>query len=471
MKQVSICLILLWALHLSIYPVGTPNGDSNQTLQHYINTAMSNNLALQRETLSLQKSLLALKEARGMFLPSISIEARYSRAGGGRAIEIPIGDLMNPVHHSLNQLLSAHGQVPAFPGNLPNESIPFLRKREHETKIRLTQPLFQPGIFFNAKIKKQLSKAETAKVAAFKRQLETDIKTAYYTYLKTLRVKELLMDTKTLLKENVRISKSLFKNHKRTEDTVFRSEAELGKVEAQLAEAEKNRQTASAYFNFLLNRQLNAPIDTEPQPEIKWPVNSSTPSEKRLQQLETSALKKREEFEQLFRAQNAAQNAVKLHKSSILPSITAVVDYGFQGERYKFTGKDDYWMASIVMSWNLYKGGRDNAKKKQAILALKQLQLQHMELQNKIRLQVKEAFYNLLAAQSQAKSYQQNEKSRKEAFHIVSKKYNEGMVPQIEYIKAQNDLTQASLQRIIAGFDVHIKIAQLERATGGGIFY
>lgn len=35
---------------------------------------------------------------RGMFLPSVSIEARYSRAGGGKIIEFPVGDLMNPVY-------------------------------------------------------------------------------------------------------------------------------------------------------------------------------------------------------------------------------------------------------------------------------------------------------------------------------------------------------------------------------------
>ncbi|MEJ2538305.1 MAG: TolC family protein, partial [Calditrichia bacterium] len=105
-------------------------------LTQYVDEALQNNLALKQQQFSLEKSLAALKEARGLFLPSVGINARYSRAGGGREIEFPVGDLVNPIHQTLNQLL----QQPVFPGNLQNEVIPFLREREQETKISAVQP-------------------------------------------------------------------------------------------------------------------------------------------------------------------------------------------------------------------------------------------------------------------------------------------------------------------------------------------
>ena len=67
-------------------------------LHEYVQVGVKNNLAFQQKKFSLKKSIQALTEARGMFLPSVMIDARYSRAGGGRLIEIPIGDLMNPVY-------------------------------------------------------------------------------------------------------------------------------------------------------------------------------------------------------------------------------------------------------------------------------------------------------------------------------------------------------------------------------------
>ena len=123
-------------------------------------------------------------------MPRVNIEARYSRAGGGRLIEIPVGDLMNPVYQTLNDLLETVGQPALFPTDLPNDYIPFLREEEHDTKIRIVQPLFQPQIVHNYKMKKELKNIEADAKRGFARQLVNDIKTAYYNYLKTLQIQE-----------------------------------------------------------------------------------------------------------------------------------------------------------------------------------------------------------------------------------------------------------------------------------------
>ncbi|MCP5052778.1 MAG: TolC family protein [bacterium] len=467
LKTLCITILMTFMVLLTggFSSLAAADGRGSGVLEHYIRLGLENNLALQQQSFSLQKSLQALKEAKGMFLPSVSIEARYSRAGGGREIDILVGDLVNPIHRTLNQLLMAQGLPGGFPANIPNEYIPFLRKEEHETKLRLVQPVFQPGIYYNRKIKKELTGIEAAKLKAFKRQLRADIKRAYYNYLKTLKVKELLNDTRDLLLENLGVSESLFKNHKRTEEVVFRSKAELSKLELQRAEAEKDGQLAAAYFNFLLNRPLDTAIDVGSAMETGGGMKRGAAMAPDLKELEQHALSHREEFVQLYAATAAAGHGVKLHGSAILPNVTAVLDYGFQGEKYSFTGKDDYWMASLVMSWNLYRGGRDKAKKMEAVLEKKRLELQRLELENNIRLQVKEGYYNLMVSRSAVTSTADGLKSREEAFHIISKKYEQDMVPQIEFIKAQNDLTEASVKHIIARFDLYIKEAQLERVS------
>jgi len=438
---------------------GTMAGVREQVLEQYIEIGLKSNLMLKQQEFSLKKSLQALKEARGMFWPSISIEARYSRAGGGRVIEFPVGDLVNPIHLTLNQLLGAHGLVPGFPGNIPNETIPFLREEEHDTKLRIVQPVFQPGIYYNLKIKKDLTGIEKAKLKVFKRQLATDIKTAYFNYMKALKVKELLAETRGLLEENLRLSESLFKNHKETEEVVFRSRAELSKLDQQQAEAEKNARLAVSYFNFLLNR----PLDTE----IKTGNGTGKPVFKgyELKELISRALQHRSEFQQVQGAIDAANHTAGLHKSSILPTVTAVLDYGFQGETYRFTGKDDYWMGSLVLNWSLFRGGQDAAKKNQALYQRKQLETQRLELESKIRLQVKEAYYNLEVARKTVIATGDALKSSKGTFFIVSKKYRQGMVPQIEYMKARNDFTAAGINNIIANYDYYINEARLEQVS------
>ncbi|MCP4218476.1 MAG: TolC family protein, partial [bacterium] len=430
---------------------------------------LEKNLALRQREISLKESLQALKEARGMFLPTVSIEARYSRAGGGRNIEMPIGDLVNPLHTTLNQLLSMHGQNPVFPADIVNEQIPFLRKKEHDTKLRIIQPVFQPGIYYNFKIKKELTAMEKAKIRVFKRQLVSDIKTAYFNYLKAGEVKKLLKNTRGLLEENLHLNRSLFKNHKRTEEVVFRAEAELSQLDQQYEEARKNLRLATSYFNFLLDSPLDTPIDTPPGTGT---ANGSKLhfKEYQLEQLTASALNQRQEFKQLQGALKAAAHSTSLHKASVLPTVSAVFDYGFQGEKYKFSGKDDYWMGSLALSWNLFKGGRDKALKKQSIYRRQKLETRQLELQNQIRLQVREAHYNLEVAEKTVTTTAHMLKSRKETFSIVSKKYTQGMVPQIEYMKARNDLTGAGVNFIVAVYDYYTREAQLERASASYAF-
>ena len=73
-------------------------------LQGYIETGLQGNLVMKQKNISLQQSLLALKEARSWFYPSADFTGDYNWAEGGRTIDLPIGDLLNPVYSTLNQL-------------------------------------------------------------------------------------------------------------------------------------------------------------------------------------------------------------------------------------------------------------------------------------------------------------------------------------------------------------------------------
>ena len=69
------------------------------------------------------------------------------------------------------------------PEFLTNEEFSFLRRTEQETKLTLSQPLFNSQIFYNIKIRRELSSAEQKKVEVSTRQLVDDIRKAYFTYL------------------------------------------------------------------------------------------------------------------------------------------------------------------------------------------------------------------------------------------------------------------------------------------------
>lgn len=428
-------------------------------LEGYIRLGLENNLALQQRSFSLEQSRQALREAKGMFLPSLGIESRFSLADGGRTIDFPLGDLMNPIHQALNRLLQADGLPPSFPGDLENIRFPFFRPREQDTRLRLVQPVFQPALHFNRRIKAELSHVEDARQRAFARQLVADIKTAYFNHLKAARVLSLLEETRRLLEENVRVSQALFDNQAATEEVVFRSRAELSRLEPQWLEAERNVLLSRSYFNFLLNRPLDEAI-VEPREIV--PLFPEDPD---ASLLESGCLERREDLRQLRHALAAAASQVRLHESSLLPGIAAVVDFGFQGETYRFTGKDDYWMASLVLSWNLFNGFQDEARKRQALLGRRILEKQALEAEIRIRIQLRDALRALQVARRVLAAAAETERSADASFRIIAKKYEQQMVPQIEYIQARSESTAARTAHVIAGFDLRIREAELELAA------
>ncbi len=422
-------------------------------LENYIKLGLKDNLALKQKKFSLEQSIAALDEALGMFFPSIGINARYTRAGGGRDIIFPLGDLFNPIYGTLNALTNSN----LFPTNLQNQVIPFLREREHETKLSLIQPIIQPALFYNYGIKSDLSEIKKAERKIYERKLIADIKIAYYNYLKSLKVNQLFLSTIDLVKENLRVSNSLLKNDKVTIDVVYRAKAELSEVEQKQLEAERNVELAKSYFNFLLNKPLESKIEIEDY--------ENTRKIEKNENLENIALKNREELSQLNYAISAAEGTAGLVKSKYMPGLILAVDYGYQGEKYRFGKEDDYWLASLVFSWNLFNGFQDKAKAEQAELEAKKIATQILEIQNQIRLQVKEAVKNYTVAEKTIKSTKERLDSFKKSFRIVKRKYAEGMVSQIEYLDARNKLTQAEVQAIIAQYDYKQKYAQLEQIT------
>jgi outer membrane protein len=120
-------------IFLTLFLSFLPGEPFSQTsfLDDYISEGLENNLTLKEHRLSYEQSLQALREAKGMFYPSLSFEASYTRAGGGRALEFPVGDLLNPINSTLNELT----QQQAFPTDIQNVNETFLPNDFHGNQV------------------------------------------------------------------------------------------------------------------------------------------------------------------------------------------------------------------------------------------------------------------------------------------------------------------------------------------------
>lgn len=429
---------------------------AQQALDDYINYGLENNLALHQKQIGFLKSIEALKEAKGLFYPKISFEARYTISEGGRTIDFPVGDLLNPVYMTLNSLTSTS----MFP-TIANQEIRFLRPHEHETKLRLVQPLINNDIYFNSRIKQELVTLDEADVNQYKRELVGEIKKAYYNAATAHEVLIMLSNSRSLLTENIRVNKKLIENQKVTLDNLYRSETELSKFDQELQNAEKNQKISYAYFNFLLNKPLDDSIIID-QPE-KYPSMADLNMD-----FTESAVQNREELKKLETYNDISGLKVRMSNTDKLPDMFIAVDYGFQGTEYRFNNEQDYLQASAVLSWNLFSGFQNKSRLKQARLDKDAASQKIEETRKQIALEVINTMNELLTAEKGIAAAEARLRNAKEAFRLLNRKYEEGQASQIEFIDSRTSLTQAEENLIISKYRYLSSFAEFERASAIG---
>lgn len=425
----------------------------NTLLEEYIQTGIENNLSLKQKESDYKEAQMRLKQAKGLFYPDISLNARYSVADGGRIIEFPVGDLLNPVYSTLNMLTSTN----RFP-MIENEEFPFLRPTEHETKLRLVQPLFNTDIFYNKQISENNLDIKYSDMQSYKRSLVFEIKQAYFNYMKAVELLHLLENTMPVLNENLRVNKRLFENDKVTRDVILRSESEISRLEENIAAASGSTNVARAYFNFLLNR----PLDDAIAPDV--PVVPVVLSD--LENYMNLAIESREELKKLQHFSELADNNLNKNRANRLPELVAVVDYGFQGQEYSFTSDDDFVMASLVFKWDLFKGLQERSRITEAKIMEEKVNYQMEEAREMVRLEVMNTWHDYLASREKLDASKDNAATASEIFRMINKKYKQNQASLLEFMDARNNMTRAKQNVIINTYDTMIRYAAFEKAAG-----
>lgn len=414
-------------------------------LDNYIQEAFKSNQGLQQQNIQLEKSLNALKEARSLFMPNVSLLGSYTRAAGGRTIDLPIGDLFNPVYSTLNQLTKTN----SFP-QIENVSVLLNPDNFYDAKLRTALPLVNAEIYYNQKIKKELISQQQAAVNVYKRELVKNIKTAYYQYYQAEQAIAIYKSALGLVNENIRVNESLLRNGVRNSTALTRSEAEREKINAAITQATNNARNAKAYFNFLLNRDLATEINVD----AKLFANEAAP---------TTGTNEREELMQLRTGVAAYGLAARMQKAYLVPKLNTFLDLGSQGFNFDVNNKTRYYMWGLNLQWDLFAGGMHKYKTLQANADKQALEARYNETEKALQLQSEQAANNYNTATANYKSAQKQAQLAQKYYNDQMNVYKEGQLLYIELVDALNQLTGAQLQLSLAQAAMLSAAADIER--------
>lgn len=445
---------------LLLIATAAPAADADPQLDAYVREALRHNPVMEAGMQALLARDLERRSARARRLPSLDLSARYSRQTGGRSIDFPAGQLFNPIHATLNDLLADRGDPPMFPTDVQDIEEPLLRPREQDTRLQLRAPLYAPELGAAIAAAVAETRAESARLEATARNLVREVKRAYFAAARSAAAEDILEASRGLLAEDERIAGVLLREGSATEDRVLRARAEVLAVEQRLDAARARTRQARRQLARLLDRDNAAGLDL---PEVapatllaeEQPAGAAPPPPE-------DETPPRPELERLSSAVEAAEAGADARRAQSLPQLSLAADYGIEGEDYRLSRDADFATVSLVLQWNLFDFGARRASRDAAEAEAARLRAERTDLEARLRQALTSAREDLAVARRAQATAAARVEAAEAAFRIAERKREENSLSQVEFLDAERALTEARLNLVISHFALRDQRAEVE---------
>ena len=439
--RASITWIFSFVLGSLVLPVQA------QPLEGYVREGLQNSLVLQQTDISVQQAASALREAKGLFLPKVQLNAAYTSGYGGRSISFPIGDLLNPVYTTLNQMTQSN----SFP-QVENVNQNFFPQNFYDVKLHTTVPIWNSTIQENRDLRLQMVELQSMDLDTYRRELIRSIRVAYYQYCQSLHGLSIYAAAAKLAAEAERVNQRLLDNGAGLPAYVIRAHSEVEQLEARQAEAGYTSRVAQSYFNFLLNKPLDSPIDT---------TGSYAFTQLRANAEALEGVENKEELKRLRQAMVVQAQAIELSKSQLMPTLGGFVDVGMQAEQFRVNEDAPYLLFGVQLDVPIFSGFSNTEKIARARLDLERTRLQSESVRQQLELQAVVAANQYLGACRNQTAAQSRLNAAATYQQLIERAFREGKSSFIETVEARQQYLQAAEQLNISHFNVRIADAEL----------
>jgi outer membrane protein TolC len=418
-------------------------------LDQYIDEAIQQNLVLKQKNIPLAKSRLALKEAEKRFKPSADFSFSYTLALGGRAIDLPIGDLLNPVYSTLNKLT----QSTQFP-QVENVENQFLPNNFYDGRVRISYPIFNKDLLLQKEVRIQEIQLQENEIEIYKKDLILAVKMAYYQYGLALESQKILANTNSLLEKSLQTVQILVREGKAIPSQILRAENEMTIIQSKLKEAEYNVDNARLYLKFLLNRENEEVLSFEKPSFI---------------------VDKMGDVEQInYVSSNPVLNKISLglsiqslmekrNQQYFMPQISLFSDIGSQEFKWQFNRKSVYIMGGLQLSMPLWTNKINRIKGEQIQLDIKALEWNKAMVEQQDKLAIDVAKNKLLSSKAAFMAMEKQVSTSATYLRLTEKGFQNGTVSLLEMYDAQNQYTTALLQENVRYFQFLMALADLQK--------
>ena len=419
-------------LVLSIILLNAPaaSGESSETLQLDLNQclrlAQENNLDLANAFQEVRKAKTDVAIAGGARLPEVDLTTTYTRMKDEDAV-------------------------------IPGVELP---ETQADLNIGATIPLYTGGL-----LKSSSKQARTGLAMAKEnyRAVSGDIlletKTLFYQLLGAQHQVSIARQALNVSRQHEKDIEALLRKGIVAKVDLVRSQLDVAERERDLAIADTEELLASERLSAVLFPHEIRTISAGgafPEPVSLVP----------LEQWQEQAAKLSPELRMSVLSVQFAQNDINAARAERRGTLSLFGNYGTSDEEFTLDENSTYWNAGINYTVPLYRGGRVRDNIRQGDSSLLQAENSLTTSRRAVREAVMIAWSNAKLSVRQSLTASRAIASAEENLRVVTLKYQQGLVPNMDAIDAQLAVTRSRLLRIRSLENFNIYFAQLLRTVG-----
>ena len=436
MHKFYLKLILIFSFFVWMTSVSFSSEKLILNLEKSLETAYQNNRALLSQKEMIKSSRFKIAEVKSGFYPQISLTGTYTYLG----------------------VLPSF--IVSFPPIIENEKITQGYHDNFDFNLSLQQSIFTWGRLQNSySISKLNLRLEEENYKKDKQKITYEVKSSFYSVLLTRELIRVREDALKNIEEHLKTVELRYKAGQASQFDLLRAKVQLANAKPPLLQARQAYDLALSVFKNILGLTQEAEVELEGELFFK-------PGEVKLENATQDALLQRPELKSLEFQKRIAQRGLVIAKAGNKPSLMGIANYNYKNPFYGEKKWDTDWNFTIALSFPLFDGFATRSKVNQFKSDLKQLDLGEKDLEEGIKLEVKEAVTSLDLAKEIILSQEENIKQAKESLRIAKVQYAQGIITSLEEMDAELALTYAQINYLQALTDYLTAQAKYNKATG-----
>ena len=413
------------------------------TLEDAVIQTLRNNPEVESSRLEVERADALVREAWGNALPSLNLDARYTRAIKKPVFFLPGDFFGSPGSIRPVEIGSTNALVAAFSAS---------------------QILFDATVFVGVGAANIYSSGARERDRGTRLEYMTRAKKAFYDVLVAREIFDVTLETQKNSEENFRTVKLLAEQGLVSEYDLLRSEVTVENIRPEVINAE------NAYRLALNNLKNIMAVPVETEIEISGSLDYIPVDDSTLVSASETMLVRNPVLASLEYQTEFTFGVVSAQKSEYLPVLSAFGNYQYDAQSNDFgTLTDDVIASSQVglsLRLNIFNGLQTTARVQQAQIEHKKSLEQLSGTRQNLLTATEAVLLRLNKARKRIEAQGRTVEQAERGYEIATTRYSSGLGTQLEVNDAQLALVRANVNKIEAVYEYAVASAELDQLIG-----